>query len=136
MRYFTDENGPKGRLHENEFWLFSNTKMNVTNRAEKVDWKNGTICLVSMFPSWVMVLKLSKKVHFFCNFVLTSARNLSLLGQFTYMLLKVLIILLQKVLRFIGVWATIYEILAIKTLKKMQKCHKILRLWTSISLKE
>ena len=38
-----------------------------TVRAEKVD-KNGVICLVSMLPSWVMVLKLSKKVHFlqFC----------------------------------------------------------------------
>ena len=37
-------------------------------RAGKVDEKNGVICLVSMFPSWVMVLKLSKKVHFlqFC----------------------------------------------------------------------
>ena len=39
-----------------------------TVRAEKVDEKNGVICLVSMFPSWVMVRKLSKKVHFlqFC----------------------------------------------------------------------
>ena len=39
-----------------------------TVRAEKVDEKNGVICLVSMFPSWVMVHKLSKKVHFlqFC----------------------------------------------------------------------
>ena len=39
-----------------------------TVRAEKVDEKNGVICLVSMFPSWVMVFKLSKKVHFlqFC----------------------------------------------------------------------
>ena len=38
-----------------------------TVRAEKVD-KNEVICLVSMLPSWVMVLKLSKKVHFlqFC----------------------------------------------------------------------
>ena len=36
-----------------------------TVRAEKVDEKNGFICLVSMFPSWVMVRKLSKKVHFF-----------------------------------------------------------------------
>ena len=38
-----------------------------TVRAEKVD-KNGVICLVSMLPSWVMVLKLSKKVDFlqFC----------------------------------------------------------------------
>ena len=36
--------------------------------SEKVDEKNGVICLVSMFPSWVMVLKLPKKVHFwnFC----------------------------------------------------------------------
>ena len=39
-----------------------------TVRSEKVDEKNGVICLVSMFLSWVMVLKLSKKVHFlqFC----------------------------------------------------------------------
>ena len=39
-----------------------------TVRAEKIDEKNGVICLVSMFTSWVMVLKLSKKVHFlqFC----------------------------------------------------------------------
>ena len=35
-----------------------------TLRAEKVDEKIGVICLVSMFPTWVMVYKLSKKVHF------------------------------------------------------------------------
>ena len=35
-----------------------------TVRAEKVDEKNGVICLVFMFPSWAMVCKLSKKVHF------------------------------------------------------------------------
>ena len=37
-------------------------------RTEKVNEKNGMICLVSMLPTWVMVLKLSKKVHFlqFC----------------------------------------------------------------------
>ena len=40
-----------------------------TVRSEKVDEKNGVICLVSMFPCWVMVLKLSKKVSFlqFCT---------------------------------------------------------------------
>ena len=44
------------------------TLMLQTVRVEKVDEKNGVICLVSMFPSWVMVLKCSKKVHFmqFC----------------------------------------------------------------------
>ena len=43
--------------------------MNITNRAEKVDEKNGVICLVSIFPSWAMVLKFSKKFHFikFCG---------------------------------------------------------------------
>ena len=41
---------------------FSKTKMNVTVRAEKVDEKNGVVCLVSMFPSRVMVLSLS--LHF------------------------------------------------------------------------
>ena len=39
-----------------------------TVRTEKVDDKYGVICLVSMLPSWVMVYKLYKKVHFlqFC----------------------------------------------------------------------
>ena len=39
-----------------------------TARAEKVDEKNGAICLVSMFPLRVMVLKLSKKWKFCANF--------------------------------------------------------------------
>ena len=64
LTYCTDQNGPKGGLHENEFWPFSNTKMNATN-TEKVDEKNGVICLASMFPSWGMVRKLSKKSAFF-----------------------------------------------------------------------
>ena len=34
-----------------------------TVRAQKVH-KKGIICLVSMFPAWDMVFKLSKKVHF------------------------------------------------------------------------
>ena len=38
--------------------------MLLTGKVEKVDEKNGVICLVFMFPYWVMVLKLSKKVHF------------------------------------------------------------------------
>ena len=42
--------------------------MLLTVRAEKAGEKNGSFYLVSMFPSWVMVYKLSKKVHFwqFC----------------------------------------------------------------------
>ena len=44
-------------------------------RAEKADEKNnGIIWVIFMFPSWVMILKLSKKVHFF-NFVPNSAKK-------------------------------------------------------------
>ena len=52
-----DKRGP----HENDFWVFSNSEMNASNavRAEKVGEKNGVICLASIFPFWVMVLKLS-----------------------------------------------------------------------------
>ena len=58
----TDKTGPKGEPHENEFWHFSN---DYHKQLElKVDEKNGVICLVSFFPSWVMVLKLPKIVHF------------------------------------------------------------------------
>ena len=31
FRYFTDQKGPKRGPHENEFWHFSNTKMNITD---------------------------------------------------------------------------------------------------------
>ena len=49
--------------------------MSQAGRGEKnLRWKNGAICVVFMFPSWIMILKLSKKVHFF-NFVLTSAKK-------------------------------------------------------------
>ena len=65
-------------------WILSIFKFrNEYYKLEKVDEKNGVICLVTIFPSWVMVLKLSKKLHF-CNFVLTSAINLSLKAIYIY----------------------------------------------------
>ena len=91
-----------------------------TVRAEKADEKIGVICLISMFPSRIMVLKLSKKC-FFCNFELTSARNVSLLKQFTYLHLKVLITLFQKIIWFIRAGATVHEILPIKKGKMLNQ---------------
>ena len=38
--------------------------MSQTVRAQKVNEKNGSICLVSFFPAWVIVLKLPKIMHF------------------------------------------------------------------------
>ena len=67
--------------HENEFWIFSNSEneyCNIRVRSEKEDEKNGVICLASMFFSWVMVLKLSKKVHFlqFCADLSKKSRSI------------------------------------------------------------
>ena len=60
LRYFIDQNRPKRvpDKYKNEWYSYSGKRR----------FKNGVICLVSMFPSRVMVLKLSKKVHFlqFC----------------------------------------------------------------------
>ena len=106
MMYFEDQNRPTREQHKNEFWTFSNSEVNITNKLEKVDQKNGVICLVSMLSSWVMVLKLSKK-WLFCNFMLTSARNLSWLKQFTYMHLKGLVTHFQKLMLFIMLWLTV-----------------------------
>ena len=73
----------------------------------------------------------------FCNnFVLTSVRNLSLLKQFIYMNLKVLITFFQKIIWFIGVWAAIHQISAIKLSKAMLTQHefnKVLRFQILIS---
>ena len=46
LKYLLDQNGSEGGPH-----VFSNLEMNVTDRAEKVDCKNGVIYLVSMFSS-------------------------------------------------------------------------------------
>ena len=69
LRYFTDQNGPKDD-HMKMNFDYSHIKWWLLQivRVEKVDEKNEIICLVSTFSSWVMVLKLFKKVHFmqFC----------------------------------------------------------------------
>ena len=82
-----------------------------TVRAEKVDEKNGLICVVSMFSFRVMVLKLSKKVYFlqFCSDL--SKFVVSLLKQFTYMHLKGLVIHFQKMVLCKLLWLTVSEIL-------------------------
>ena len=73
MWNFTDQNGSKGGPYENESWLFSNTKINVTNRVEKVDEKWAD--LSSFQVSFLSCLE----KYIFYNFALTSARNVSLL---------------------------------------------------------
>ena len=62
------------------------------DKEEKVDEKNGVIYEVFMFPSRVMILKLSKKVHFF-NLCWPQQKSLSMLKQ-----LLCIIIVMQQLL--------------------------------------
>ena len=80
------------------------------DRAEKVDEKNGVICVVFMFPSWVMILELSKKVHFFQFCADLSKKSLSMLKQFTYMHLKPFVMHFQKML-FTMLWLHVLKTL-------------------------
>ena len=60
------------------------------DRAQRVDGKNGVICLVIMFISQVTVIKMSKMTHFW-YFLLMPRKNKSKSGQNIYMDLKDLI---------------------------------------------
>ena len=63
--YFADQNRRKDDLMKMNFVNFQIQKwISQIVRAQKVDKKNGVICLISFFLSWVMVLKLHKIVHF------------------------------------------------------------------------
>ena len=107
--------------------------------AKKVDIKNGVICLVSVFPFCVMVLKLSKKVHFWQVCADLSKKPKSVETIYIDIDLKVLITLFQKMIWFIGVWATVYDMLAIKISKLMltqQKFSNVLRIQTLIPPKQ
>ena len=50
-------------------------------RAQRVDEKNGIICLVIMFTPRVMVFKMSEITNFL-YFLLITAKNLSQFGQY------------------------------------------------------
>ena len=52
-----------------------------TDRAQRVDEKDGVIFLVIMFISRVMVIKVSKMAHFFVLSLLMPKKNQSQFGQ-------------------------------------------------------
>ena len=66
------------------FEYFQILKWMLQTQSGKGRWKNGVICLVSIFPSWIMVLKLSKKVQFleFCADL--SKKSKSIKGIYIY----------------------------------------------------
>ena len=115
FKYFADQNRSKGGSHENEFWEFSDTKINITDsKSSKSGWKkNGVVCLVSFFPSWVMVVKLQKIVHFLQIYTDLSKKSKFIKAIF-YIHFNDLIMLFRKILCLVWVWTTAHKISRIK----------------------
>ena len=91
----------------------------LTVRVEKADEKNKVICLVFMFPSSVMALKLPRKVHFL-QFSADFSKTPESVKEIYILHLKVFTTLFQKMIWFIGSFiSTVHEILEIKISKKM-----------------
>ena len=121
LRYFEDQNGPKRNIfkYKNEFY-------------KQLEWKKKHIERLGDFSSFhvsflVMVLKFSKKLQF-CAELCKKSKFVKAIC--IYMHLKVPIALFQKMIWFVGVWATIHEILRIGILEMLtqQKLDSILEL--------
>ena len=80
-----------------------------TDRTQRKDEKIGVICLVIMFGSGVMVIKMSKMADFLC-FLLIPANNQSQFGEIIYMRLKDIIYLFQKMLWIVDInpWVSLF----------------------------
>ena len=78
---------------------------------EKVDKENGVICLVSMLPSWVMILKLSTKVHIlqFCANLRKKSESIKVIC--IYASERSCYALLENSILFVMLWLTVLEIL-------------------------
>ena len=76
-------------------------------------WKKWSHLFSFHVPFLIYGPKIVLKSEFFCNLMLTSARNLSLFKQFTYMHPKGLITHFQKIVSFIMLWHTVSKILKV-----------------------
>ena len=63
--FYSPEHNAKGDHMKLNFEGPEMQKLNIpTDKTQRVDQKNGVICLVIMFTSGVMVIKMSKMAHF------------------------------------------------------------------------
>ena len=97
-----------------------------TVRVEKVDEKIGVICLVSMFPSWVMVCKLSKNVNFLQFCADLSKKSKSVEAIYIYASESSYYSLSENALIYSGLRHRLWDI-AIKISKKMLTEQKFLK---------
>ena len=88
-------------LHGTEILSFWNAKMKyITYRAQSVDEENDVICLV-MFPSNVMVIRMSKMAHLM-YFLLITEKNRPSLGKIFKCIWN---FLLRPFTKYYGLWS-------------------------------
>ena len=87
----------RGDLKELHFEGLAMQKWNIpTDRAQRVDEKNGVICLVILLTPGFMVIKMPKMAHFLYILLMT-AKNWSQFGQNIKVCLKDLSEFFQKI---------------------------------------
>ena len=98
---------------QNQKWILQ------TVRSEKVDEKNEVICLVFMFPPWVMVLKLSKKMDFlkFCADLCKKSKSAKTIYIYASDRSRYALSGIHFVVLFIMLWLTVSEILVFQVEK-------------------
>ena len=82
-----------------------------TVRVEIVDEKNEVICLLSRFPFWVIVIKLSKKVEIFAILCWAQQEIYVYQSNLHICVYIYLVTRFQKMILFIMVWLIVLEIL-------------------------
>ena len=100
--------------------------------------KKGSFCLVSMFPSWVVVLKLSKKVHLLQYYADPNKKPKSVKAIHMYASVRSHCIRTENNIVYKGLSHRSWDISDIKLSKKIltqQKFNKVLRLQILISPK-
>ena len=95
LRYFKDRNIPKEEIHENEFWLFSNNKLNVSNIHEKE--KVRSFLLFSSFLHELSSLNCTKKNTFLQFYADFRKKPKSVKAIYIFQM-KILITLFQKMI--------------------------------------
>ena len=125
--FYTPKHYVKGDPMELNFELNlqNATKWNIpTDRAHRLYDKNGVIYLVIMYTPRVIIIKMSKMVHFFCIFGWRQQKN-NQFGQNNQVQLRDLTELFQKKVWLIGFEVTVCEILRVKISKKLVSQQKL-----------
>ena len=120
--FYRPDSNAKGGPHKVELWRSWNTEIKHTIvRAQKVDEKNGFICLLIMFTFRVMVLNMSKMAYFLC-FLLTNHSVNNICERYSWKILtwKIFLSSSRKLCRSWALDLTICEIVCVKLWRKLQ----------------